>query len=140
MNAHKSHLPCAGIPDINGRDLFTFCYALVGNRKHAEDLALESVGAKLQHRGPNNGTGLCVASMRYALKQVGIRPMPDGGEGFNRAEDRLLRALTPLQRASVALRSLLHYPLKDRLAVLGIPEKDEQQLWKDALLTMSKSL
>ena len=141
MSAHKHVVPIAGIPDVGGRDLFTFCYALVGNGKHAEDLALESFGAELQHRGGTNGTGgLYLASMRYALKQVGSRPSLSESESFKRIEDRLLRVLSVRQRALVALKSLLRYPLKDRLAVLGIPEQDEERSWKDALLTMSKSL
>lgn len=141
MSAHKILAPVAGMSDVSARDLFTFCYALVGNSKHAEDLALESFGAELEHEGLKNGTAaLYVASMQYALKQVRSRPSPSESESFNRTEDRLFRALSPLQRALVALKSLLRCPLKDRLAILGIHEQDEQRLWRDALLTMSKSL
>lgn len=111
--------------------LRTFAYALVGQQRLAEDMAIEVL------RSVSRGSST-TASQMVALERIMhlARVFNPADSSFQREVDAPLRDLTLEQRAVVALRAFLHVELNLRLAVLGMSQDEERKSWMAAINAM----
>jgi hypothetical protein len=109
----------------NARNVFTFAYALVGDRAIAEELTLSSLRADY------------IASLRAVLAKAHASKRFENV--FVRPADAPLRALTIQQRAAVALRRFLPMTVEERCTVLGCDQEQEKELWRTGVNTIMGS-
>lgn len=122
-------------PDLglDGRALYDFGFALVGDQEQAEFLALQSLCVASADHADNHGRWLC--SLGRLWRQTSSTPVEFRS---NRPKDGFLRSLTLPERAAVAARFVLHMSPADCLSVLGISEGEESKLLASALQKIVK--
>lgn len=116
-------------PLSDGHQLYDFGYALLGDQKLAETLALKSLCVAAADHTDNRGRFLC--SLRRLWQQVSERTPRNFDSG--RAQDDFLRVLTLPERAAIVARLVLKLPRADRLAVFEVSEAEENGLVAAAL-------
>jgi len=123
-------------PDLvlDGRALYDFGFALVGDQEEAEALALQNTCVASADHADNHGRLLC--SLRRLWQQVSRT----GSAEFRstRPQDDFLRILTLEERAAVAGRFLLHLTLADLSAVFDKSVTEEAKVLGSAVQRISE--
>lgn len=114
---------------LDGRALYDFGFALVGDQQMAEALALNSLCLTSGDHATRRERFLC--SLRRLWLQVNKGELAEFLS--NRPQDCFLRALTLPERAVVAARFVLNLPKADCLAVFEISEAEETSLLSGAV-------